>query len=423
VSRDRRRSKPPQPRVSGRIIARILASRLVRLAPSFPRAWRGQYRSQNGPWSRRSYEELGQPGEAITRFPVEEANIAAADPLRDFMVVNRPLWSFHLSFLAQTFMPFAGSIARNARREARLIRKYKDPLRPTPASGVNLTRDVEAWSQEIGICAIGVGAYDEKFTFADYETSTWYDRIIVCVLEIDLELFQTIPSTGSERAAYAAYEALSEMTSQLAERIRSAGFHAEAHNNGAFGQAMIIHYAVQAGLGQLGLNGQLLTPEAGSRCRMMLITTDAPLDLDAPRDYGIEDICDSCQICVSRCPVGAIPRGRNVYRGVLKSKLNTKRCFPIVTLAEGCGICAKVCPIQRYGLRAVKTHFEQTGTILGKGTDELEGYVWPLDHRFYGPGLRPPDARELALHPRLQARLRPDEPETSDAQPDHKPAS
>jgi hypothetical protein len=48
----------------------------------------------------------------------------------------------------------------------------------------------------------------------------------------------------------------------------------------------------------------------------------------------------------------------------------------------------KVCPVQRYGLDRVKAHYVETGAILGKGTDELEGYDW-IDGRHYGPGEKP----------------------------------
>jgi ferredoxin len=152
---------------------------------------------------------------------------------------------------------------------------------------------------------------------------------------------------------------------------------------------VLIAYGVSAGLGQLGLNGQLLTPEAGSRCRLAAITTGAPVVHGHPVDYGIELICDTCQLCVRRCPVGAIPMLRREHRGVVKAKIKTERCFPTVAQAHGCAVCMKVCPVQRYGLPAVDRHFAQTGEILGKGTDELEGFAWPLDGRFYGAGRKP----------------------------------
>ncbi len=54
----------------------------------------------------------------------------------------------------------------------------------------------------------------------------------------------------------------------------------------------------------------------------------------------------------------------------------------------------KVCPVQRYGLDAVIARYTATGEILGKGSDELEGYGW-IDGRHYGPGEKPRMTREL----------------------------
>ena len=57
----------------------------------------------------------------------------------------------------------------------------------------------------------------------------------------------------------------------------------------------------------------------------------------------------------------------------------------------------KVCPVQRYGLAAVTKHFvESGGAILGKGTDELEGYDW-IDGRHYGPGASPGSIASFSL--------------------------
>jgi hypothetical protein len=57
--------------------------------------------------------------------------------------------------------------------------------------------------------------------------------------------------------------------------------------------------------------------------------------------------------------------------------------------SSGCSICMNVCPVQRHGLPAVLENYEKTGRILGKDTDDLEGYDWPLDGRHYGPGVTP----------------------------------
>jgi ferredoxin len=197
--------------------------------------------------------------------------------------------------------------------------------------------------------------------------------------------------------ALSTYAELMRRSVALADFLTAEGFRARVHD--PLGRGVAIHYAVEAGLGQLGLNGQLLTPAAGSRCRILLLNTDAPLDLDRPADYGIPNLCDECQICVRRCPPGAIPLHRAHHRGVLKSKINTKRCFPVVAQVRGCAICMKVCPVQRYGLRAVFEEYERSGEILGKGTDELEGFDWPPDGQRYGPGEKPRMTDELMFPP------------------------
>src|SRR5262249_311851 len=142
--------------------------------------------------------------------------------------------------------------------------------------------------------------------------------------------------------------------------------------------------------------GQLLTPFAGSRCTIELINTDAPLTLDHPVDYGIPKLCDICQVCVRRCPSGAIPSVRKFHRGVEKAKIKSDRCAPMVGQFNGCAICMKTCPVQKYGLPGVLEHYARTGQVLGKGTDELEGYHWP-DGRRYGPGEKPRSAVNTAV--------------------------
>jgi hypothetical protein len=48
----------------------------------------------------------------------------------------------------------------------------------------------------------------------------------------------------------------------------------------------------------------------------------------------------------------------------------------------------KVCPIQRYGMKPVMEHYAVTGQVLGKGTDNLEGYEMQ-GMGYFGPGELP----------------------------------
>ena len=46
-------------------------------------------------------------------------------------------------------------------------------------------------------------------------------------------------------------------------------------------------------------------------------------------------------------------------------------CFPFFKKYEGCGICIKVCPFNRYGYKACMDAWKKDGTILGK-SDEMK---------------------------------------------------
>jgi epoxyqueuosine reductase len=64
--------------------------------------------------------------------------------------------------------------------------------------------------------------------------------------------------------------------------------------------------AVAAGLGEVGWNGILLTPQYGPRQRVACLVTDAKLEPDAV--YSGPSLCRRCKACVEACPVLAIER-------------------------------------------------------------------------------------------------------------------
>ncbi len=63
--------------------------------------------------------------------------------------------------------------------------------------------------------------------------------------------------------------------------------------------------AVACGLGEIGINGDLLTPRFGPRQRLQLILTDAPLRPDPLCEIRI---CQECMACAESCPLGAISK-------------------------------------------------------------------------------------------------------------------
>ena len=321
----------------------------------------------------------------------------ARQPLRFFFGLHpeatRDFVRHGWEYLLPTAPRYSRSLAalRTVRRASRSMKGGSGSFAQMTPGQRSTALKVEA--ARIGLSTVGFAPYDPRYVWSEFAARHETGGVIVCLYEQDDAATQTAPGGRAERAAFYAYAEMMKRVAALADFAQARGAVAQPH--GPVGEALVIPYAVRAGLGQLGLNGQLLTPTAGSRVRISLITTDLELEYDEPVDFGIHKLCDECQICARRCPVGAIPIKRAEHRGVVKAKIKTERCFPIVSRAEGCAVCMKVCPVQRYGLDAVLDHRERTGEILGKGSDDLEGYPWPLDGHFYRAGETPPVSEGL----------------------------
>lgn len=92
------------------------------------------------------------------------------------------------------------------------------------------------------------------------------------------------------------------------------------------------HAAVAAGLGELGLNGLFLSPQFGSRQRLVSIVTSAPLEQDPIYDGPPLCIKEECGICLKKCPADAYRRDDWVHIDIAGKKtdyvlLDYQRCL------------------------------------------------------------------------------------------------
>ena len=183
------------------------------------------------------------------------------------------------------------------------------------------------------------------------------DNAIVIAIEMDEKAISTAPAQPAAAATSLCYSKMAFVISCLGEFIRNLGYKAIQCGNDT---ALSIPLAIDAGLGALGRNGLLITPEYGSRVRICKIFTDLPLITDS-LNYkfiqNVENTCKNCFKCTEACENGAISREKlpnfNVPTisnnlGVKKYYINPEKCFEFwIENSSDCGKCIAVCPFSR----------------------------------------------------------------------------
>jgi ferredoxin len=156
-----------------------------------------------------------------------------------------------------------------------------------------------------------------------------------------------ISATQSMRA----YIRGAEIAGLMAAHCRRMGYSARSHTNA---HSEIIHNPaiLMAGLGEVSRIGEtILNPFIGPRSKSVVFTTDLPLAVDQPIDFGLQDFCAQCRKCARECPCNAIPYGEKVmFNGYEIWKADVDKCTRYrVTQARGsaCGRCMKMCPWNR----------------------------------------------------------------------------
>jgi reductive dehalogenase len=174
----------------------------------------------------------------------------------------------------------------------------------------------------------------------------------------------TSPEVPAAAATGLAYSKMAFAASSLAEFIRNLGYSAIPAGNNL---GLSIPMAIDAGLGQLGRNGLLITPEHGPRVRLCKVFTDLPLEPDRPIEFGLTDYCRSCNLCAEACEVDAIsmnpipnwaPACRSNNPGALKWYVNSEKCYQYwCENGTDCSTCISVCPFNDGPIEASTEEF------------------------------------------------------------------
>ena len=182
--------------------------------------------------------------------------------------------------------------------------------------------------------------------------------VIALAFEMDYDGMATYLSGPGSAATGNGYSRMTFTAACLAEFIRAMGYQAIPSGNCT---GMSVAFAVDAGLGELGRHGLLMTPKYGPRVRLAKVITDMPLVPDSPISFGATEFCEVCGKCADKCPGSAIPEGEKTWEatydapnhissnpGVEKWYVNTPACHLVwAQTGMDCSTCIQVCPFNK----------------------------------------------------------------------------
>jgi reductive dehalogenase len=203
-----------------------------------------------------------------------------------------------------------------------------------------------------GNYAIPVLADGDRFGMSD---DAWYipasmNRVIVSAFEEDHYGIANSPGRLASAAVGNGYSRMAFTANTLAEFIRALGYRAIPAGNGL---GLSIPMAIDAGLGQLGRLGNLITPKYGPRVRLAKVITDMPLVADSPIDFAVTEFCETCILCAKHCPSGSISDGPRTWKGkspsnnpgAFKWYIESEKCYDFNGFS--CSNCKRVCPFTK----------------------------------------------------------------------------
>ena len=174
----------------------------------------------------------------------------------------------------------------------------------------NLTREIG------GDCIVGI---TRVLGNSIVEGETVEHEFVICIgAPMNRELMVHARKPIATTEVMRGYHRMSKIAVELSERIRAMGWSAKAHSDPKTGAIEQIPHAIEAGLGQLGKHGSLISREYGSNVRLATVTTDLPLSVDVPIDIAVDDLCISCRRCVIDCSPDAIGNDKVLVRGTNK---------------------------------------------------------------------------------------------------------
>ncbi|RUT73084.1 4Fe-4S dicluster domain-containing protein [Ancylomarina longa] len=213
---------------------------------------------------------------------------------------------------------------------------------------------LQEWGKKLGAMEIGFTKlsdyhyYSHKGRGETYgkEITNHHKYAIAFTVEMTREMVTAAPQASIVMESGQQYLEAGRIAVQIAQFLRNLGYPARAHIDGNY-QVVCPLVARDAGLGEIGRMGLLMTPRKGPRVRLGVITTDFEFPVHKwNKNHSLLDFCNRCKKCADVCPSKSIswnpPKEIN---GVKRWQINSESCFTYWCKAgTDCGRCMATCP-------------------------------------------------------------------------------
>lgn len=231
---------------------------------------------------------------------------------------------------------------------------FKESSNKKPANPEKMSQFLKNWAVHLGAHSAGITElmpyhlYSKRGRGDDYgkPVINRHTFAIAFTVEMDKAHIDSAPQGPTVAESAKQYLNAGSIAMQLAAFINTFGYSARAHIDGNY-EVICPLAARDAGLGEIGRMGLLMTPKLGPRVRIGVVTADIPLIPDKIRfAEDVIDFCTQCKKCAEVCPSKAISfKDREEVQGVIRWQINQEACFSYWTLTgTDCARCVSVCP-------------------------------------------------------------------------------